>query len=69
MIVHSNEVGYFSDMKFSLMNRTGVESNGSKEIYSNIEEHRTLKRNKRLSMDFEFHTVQKVGPPLLEAVK
>ena len=32
-----------SNMKFHLMNKAGVESNGCKEISSSVKEHRTLK--------------------------
>ena len=53
MIVRNNEIGWVGfQHEISIMNRIGVESNGCKEIYSSVKEHRILKRIKMIINKF-----------------
>ena len=51
MIVPNNEVVTFQH-EISLINRTGTESNGCKEICLNVNEHRVLKKIKTIINKF-----------------
>ena len=52
MIVYNSEVATLFRHEISLINRTGIGSNGCKEICLNLNEHRVLKRIKTIINKF-----------------